>query len=174
MMLEKIKEYLAVKFLLKAVVFVVAVGALPLVILFVGLGEEPDWIAKPEHRLQNSYGVTVEQKLGLLGNPDSLEKLRQSATLRIGSYIKARASEQIAASYGLDVNDTAQMEPVNAFLDAQIKSLPVSLIHEQDVYASELSMKRYGLYSIDRAELDAWLQGVYLAYNRKVLEEMGL
>lgn len=173
-MFEKIKEYLAVKFLIKAVMFVIAVGFLPLVVLFVGMGKEPDWIAMPEHHLHNSYGVTVEQELHVLGSREGSTELRESATRQIGAFIKAKASEQIAAAYGLDLNDDAQMRSVSDFLDAELAKLPVSMIQEQDIYTSDISMKRYGLYSIDKAELDVWLQGVYLSYNRKVLEEMGL
>lgn len=174
MLLLKIKEFFAVKLFMKLTMLIVAVGFLPIIILIVGLGEDPDWIAAPEHFLEKSYGVTVEQEISILGSNGEAQQLRSAAAERIGAYAKKKASEQIAAAYALDINDAEQMAPVNAFLDEQIVSLPDALIREQDIYTSELSMKRYGLFSIERAELDAWLQGVYAAYNKQMLEAMGL
>lgn len=171
-MLEQIKEYFIIKYIYHIFALVFALGLLPLIIIFVGLGESPEWIDIPEHHLDNAYAVTVTQEMPISGNVQE-DALKTKAIRRIGDYIIDIALEQMLASYGVDHGDHEEIAKMRSFLDGQLLTLPEEMIIEQDTYKDDSSSKRYGLYSIDRDDMNVWLQGVYETYNRQRLDELG-
>lgn len=173
MIFIRLKELFFVKYPLKILAFVLAVGFLPLIILFVGLGEEPDWIDQKEHHLEQNYAVTVTRELKFFHEDEEINKLQEQAASQIKAFVKRRAEEQIMMAYGIAKTDKKQMASVEQFLDQTLEQFPRDLIVQQDTYRSELAMKRYGLYSISRTDLDVWLQEVYRRYNQKILQDMG-
>ena len=169
-MSEFIKNLIAERIVLKIAGFVFAIGLLPILIFLYGLDNAPKWIEEEKHYLDKSYALTIQAPLKLFDIQKSKSELKNNARIEFTKELYDMALKQIKVSYDWKNLDNETKEITLDVLNKQFLNLKMDFFKEQSIYEDTFDFTIYGLYTMEKADIDVLLQGIYEQVNNKVLE----
>jgi len=171
-MTDFVKNLITERIVLKIVGFVFAIGVLPILIFLYGLDNAPKWIEEDKHYLEKSYALTIQAPLQLFNIQKSKKELKDNARIEFTKQIYDMALKQIKVSYDWSNLDNETKDITLKVLNSQFLSMKIDFFTEQSTYEDKLDFTIYGLYTMEKADIDVLLQGVYEKVNQKVLESL--
>jgi len=171
-MIDFVKNLIAERIVLKIVGFIFALGVIPILVFLYGLDDEPKWVGEDKHYLQSSYALTIQVPLELFNIQKSKQHLKDNAKIEFTKELYDRALKQIKISYDWNNLDTHTKQMTLDVLNTQFQDISLDIMKEQSTYEDKLDFTIYGLYSIEKADIDVLLQGIYESVNTKILENL--
>ncbi len=171
-MTEFVKNLITERIVLKIAGFMFAIGLLPILIFLYGLDNAPKWIEEEKHYLDHSYALTIVAPLQLFNIQESKKELKDNARIEFTKELYDMALKQIKISYDWKNLDKETKEITLDVLNSQFLNIKLDFFKEQSIYEDKLDFTIYGLYTMEKADIDVILQGIYEKVNQKVLESL--
>lgn len=157
--------------LLNRLLTIAVFSALFFVLFMLVFDHKPSWVNQQVVQSGQSYDVVVTSAFHPFDTETTHRIHILHAKRKLGDYVVDKAVDQIARSYGIDKKNEKKILEIRYFMNIYLHEFLKRAIIRRSYHEDVLAWKAYGLYGLETTAVDVWLQGVYEAYNAKILVE---